>query len=462
MVGLGTMGRNLSFNLAENGYSVAGLATSDDKARNFEQLANGLPVQGFSDPKAFVASIRKPRPIMLLVPAGQPVDDVIAEMKPLLEKDDLLIDGGNSYFKDTDRRSADLESMGFGFFGMGVSGGEEGARHGPSMMPGGNARLWERVRPLLEKVSAKAEDGAPCVALMGPHSSGHYVKTVHNGIEYALMQGISEIYDGFSTGLGLNNAEIADIFEEWDGAELKSFLMHISTTVLRYTDPGTGHSLVDLISDKAKQKGTGKWTSQDAMDLGVPVPSIDISVAARELSGYKDDRVTCSKIYESLGLPALNSAFRGAARNAMMAAMAIAYAQGFSQLSAASAEYGYDLKMEKVASIWRAGCIIRSAFLQQITHAFTANPQLPNLLMDAEVAEILKRTRVDLRAVVNMMTLAGLPCPMLGSSLAYFDGIRRAKLPTNLIQAQRDFFGAHTYERIDQPGIFHTQWETGA
>jgi len=456
MVGLGVMGNAMSLNLADHGYSVAGLATSEDKAKAFTAL--GKSVKGFSDTKGFVESIRKPRPIMMLVPAGKPVDDVIAELKPLLEEDDLLIDGGNSYFKDTDRRAKDLESIKMGFFGMGVSGGQEGARYGPSMMPGGIERLWDRVKPILEKVSAKSEDGAPCVALMGPGSSGHYVKMVHNGIEYAIMEATAEIYDVYKRGLGKSNDEIGKIFASWDERELKSFLVEITADVLQYVDPKINKNLVDLISDKAKQKGTGKWTSQDAMDLGVPVPSIDISVSARELSGYQDERKQLSGIYKATAVNSIDLKVENLLHDALYMAMIISYTQGFSQLRIASADYSYDLKLEVVAKIWRAGCIIRSAFLQQIMDAFKKNNSLHNLLMDAEVSKTVLKLQGSLRSVVGYMAASGLPCPMLSASLAYFDAMRSEHLPTNLIQAQRDFFGAHTYERTDMPGVFHTQW----
>lgn len=457
MIGLGTMGRNLVLNLADHGYSVAGLDQAQDHVDQLHAEAPDKPVRGFVDPKAFVASLRLPRAIMLLVPAGAPVDGVIGELTPLLNKGDLIIDGGNSYYKDTERRATELEARNIGFFGMGVSGGAEGARHGPSMMPGGTETLWERVREMLEAVSAKAEeDGAPCVALVGPGGSGHYVKTVHNGIEYGIMQQIAEVYDLFHRGLGKSNAAIADTFEAWDAGVLRSFLAHITIEVLRRTDPETGRDLVDLISDKAKQKGTGKWTSQDAMDLGIPIPTIDAAVAARELSGLKDERVAAEGLYRFVTPPLALS--DNQVRDALLAAVILTYAQGFSQLGAASAEYRYNLKLDLVARIWRAGCIIRSTFLQRIMDAYGRDPGLANLLLDKVVAGQVSGLQGALRTVVCAAQAAGLPVPALSASLAYLDGFRSSRLPANLIQGQRDYFGSHTYERLDKPGVFHTDW----
>ena len=458
MVGLGTMGRNLVFNLADHGFSVAGFGRHQDKVNALHAQAGEKPVHGYTDPKAFFKHLKTPRAIILLVPAGQPVDDVIKEFTPLLEQGDMLIDGGNSYFKDTERRVKELEAKGIGFFGMGVSGGEDGARHGPSMMPGGSEALWDRVKTMMEAVSAKAEDGAPCVALLGPGGSGHYVKMVHNGIEYAIMELIAEIYDGLHRGLGKSNDEIAEIFTKWDSDKLKGFLVQITSEVLPYKDPETRKDLVDLISDKAKQKGTGKWTSQDAMDLGTPVPSIDAAVGAREVSGMKDERVLASAVYFDMQLPKLDPKFADVAHDALYLATIISYAQGFSQLTAASSEYGYHLEMEKVARIWRAGCIIRSAFLQNIMDAYLRRADLPNLLLDKEIAELVKSLQGSLRTAIDQLTNAGIAAPALASALAYFDGYRSERLPANLIQAQRDYFGAHTYERLDKPGVFHTKW----
>ncbi len=473
MVGLGTMGRSLLLNMADHGDAVAGLDTDPAKAAALKSEGAGKKVEGTTDPKAFVAMLRKPRAIMMLVPAGGPVDAVIGSLSPLLEKGDILIDGGNSYFKDTDRRSKELAGAGFEFLGMGVSGGEAGARHGPSMMPGGTSQAYERVRKTLENVAAKY-DGEPCVALMGPGSAGHYVKMVHNGIEYGVMQLIAETYDFMRRGLGMTNDQCRDTFAKWNEGPLQSFLIEITATVLGKME-GSVH-LVDLISDKAKQKGTGKWTSQDAMDLGVPLPTIDAAVAARELSGLKDERVRVSVEFQASphkgvlemlhrivnehpdpklrGLGVVIAQFESALHSAIL----LTYAQGFAQLHAASGEYGFGLDLERVAKVWRAGCIIRSASLEGIRTAFSRAPNLSNLLLDPAFS---KSVAFDaLRAVTCNFVTMGMPAPAFSASLAYLDGYRSANLPANLIQAQRDFFGAHTYERIDKPGVFHTpDWD---
>lgn len=466
MIGLGTMGRNLVWNLADHGYSVAGLGRSQDKVGRLHEQSGDKDVHGYVDPNAFVHNLRRPRAIMLLVPAGSPVDDVINELLPLLDEGDLIIDGGNSYYKDTESRAKNLGAKKIGFFGMGVSGGASGARHGPSMMPGGPEALWDRVREMLEAVSAKAEeDGAPCVALVGPRGSGHYVKTVHNGIEYGIMQLIAEIYDIMKRGIGLSNSEIADIFESWDSGPLRSFLIHITYQVLRVKDPDTGKDLVDLISDKAKQKGTGKWTSQDAMDLGVSILTIDAAVGARELSGIKDDRIKGEELYDSqiVVAPMDRSAVtKQVLHDALRAGVMVTYAQGFAQLAAASAEYGYNLKLDLIARIWRAGCIIRSSFLQSIMDAYSGDASLDNLLLDKDVAGQFGGLQTAFRRVTCASVFAGIPVPALSASVAYFDSLRTGRLPANLIQAQRDYFGSHTYERIDKPGIFHTDWEAQA
>jgi len=341
-----------------------------------------------------------------------------------------------------------------------VSGGESGARHGPSMMPGGTVENYARIKPIVEAVAAKFE-GEPCVALMGSGSAGHYVKTVHNGIEYAVMQVISEVYDVMKRSLGLSNSEIADIFDTWNQAELQSFLVEITTVVLRYKDEASGGDLVDLISDKAKQKGTGKWTSQDAMDLGMPIPTVDVAVAAREMSGLKSERIEASKILKPSGtaLPYGKDDAIGYLRSALYSAMLIAYAQGLALLKEASKEYGYGTDLETVAKVWRAGCIIRSKSLETIRAAYAANPELPNLLVDPTIASIVLEHEGSLRKAVIGAIQASIPVPSLSASIAYLDGYRSERLPANLIQGQRDLFGAHTYERLDKEGSFHTQWE---
>ncbi|HTQ10661.1 MAG TPA: NADP-dependent phosphogluconate dehydrogenase [Fimbriimonadaceae bacterium] len=471
MVGLGTMGRSLLLNMADHGDAVAGLDTDPAKAAALKEEGAGKPVEGTTDPKAFVSMLRKPRAIMMLVPAGAPVDSVIGSLSPMLDRGDILIDGGNSYFKDTDRRFKEMAAKGLEFLGVGVSGGEAGARHGPSMMPGGTPQAYERVRKTLEAVAAKY-NGEPCVALLGPGSAGHYVKMVHNGIEYGVMQLIAETYDFMRRGLGMTNEQCRDTFAKWNEGPLQSFLIEITATVLGKME-GDKH-LVDLISDKAKQKGTGKWTSQDAMDLGVPLPTIDAAVAARELSGLKDERVKASQVLTGFprddiarkllhdDLLSDNERREGAitaAGEALRLAILITYAQGFSQLRVASVEYGFSLNLETVAKVWRAGCIIRSSVLERIRAAYGRDPDLPNLLIDEYAAAEASRS-LDLRLTFTRMGNLCLPAPCFGASIAYLDGYRTANSPANLIQAQRDYFGAHTYERIDKPGIFHTSdWD---
>lgn len=459
MIGLGTMGHALLLNMADHGFGVAGYDTDPKKV---EAIGEGGRIAGFSDMAAFVRSIRKPRAIMMLVPAGGPVDSVIAGIRPLLEPGDFLIDGGNSFYKDTDRREKELRGAGFGFIGMGVSGGEAGARSGPSMMPGGTPENYERIRPIVEAVAAKY-DGEPCVALMGAGSAGHYVKTVHNGIEYAMMQLIAEAYDFTRTALGHTNQEIADGFGKWNEGDLGGFLIEITSTVLRYQDPETGRDLVDLISDKAKSKGTGKWTSQDAMDLGYPIPTIDASVNAREISGLKPERVKAEELYGAYEAAKPSADARCIHRQDLAAALRLsfllAYAQGLGQIKVASEEYDFGTDLQAVARVWRAGCIIRSKLLEPIRAALAEDPALPNLLLASSIKALVDADEPGLRATVIRMQEARIPVPALSASLAYLDGYRRAWLPANLIQAQRDFFGAHTYERLDKPGTFHTRWD---
>ncbi len=455
IIGLGTMGKSLLLNMTDHGIKVAGVGNDPVKLAAIKAEAGESVFHGFDNDAEFVKSIRKPRAILFLVPAGAPVDQVIARLKPYLEPGDHVIDGGNSFYKDTDRRVRELEAEGLGFIGMGVSGGESGARHGPSMMPGGTQQHWDRIKPILEAVAAKFE-GEPCVALMGLGSAGHYVKTVHNGIEYGIMQLIAETYDFFKTGQEKDNAEISQIFGTWNQGDLQSFLVEITETVLAYKDPKTGKSLVDLISDKAKSKGTGKWTSQDAMDLGLPVPTIDAAVNAREISGYKPERELAEKIYSGTGVkPNLSQA---ELESALYAATLLAYAQGLALIKVASDEYGYQTDLQTVAKVWRAGCIIRSRSLEPIRAAFARKPDLANLLLDAEFAKTLEPHIAGLRSVVIESAKSGIPAPAYAASLAYFDSYRTGRLPANLIQAQRDLFGAHTYERLDESGSFHTQW----
>ena len=457
MIGLGTMGKALLLNMADHGFTTAGFDTNAEKASGLSAETKTEKIQGFSDIEAFVQSIRKPRAIMMLVPAGDPVDSVIGSLQPLLENGDFLIDGGNSYYKDTDRREQALRGAGFGFMGMGVSGGEDGARHGPSMMPGGTPENYERVKPILEAVAAKY-DGEPCVALVGSGSAGHYVKTVHNGIEYAIMQLIAETYDTLVRAVGLHEEELVATFERLNQGSTSGFLIEIAATVLKYREDGK--YLVDLISDKAKQKGTGKWTSQDAMDLGIPIPIIDAAVGARELSGLKDFRVQAEGLYKPEVGKIDKAEIDAILEPALHLAMLIGYTQGFSQLHAANEEYRYGTDLQTVAKIWRSGCIIRSKLLEPSRAAFARDPGLSNLLLDAEVAESVKSEQAALRSLVGKLTAARIPCPSYAAALGYLDGFLSGRLPANLIQAQRDLFGAHTYERLDKPGTFHTSWNS--
>jgi 6-phosphogluconate dehydrogenase len=458
MVGLGTMGRSLLLNIADHGVAVAGLDTDSAKSATLKSEGEGKRVEGTTDAKAFVAMLRNPRAIMMLVPAGAPVDAVIAQISPLLDKGDILIDGGNSYFKDTDRRGKELSDKGLEFLGLGVSGGESGARHGPSMMAGGTPEAYEHVRKTLEAVAAK-HGNEPCVALMGPGSAGHYVKMVHNGIEYGVMQLIAETYDAMRRGLGMSNEFCRSTFNKWNSGILQSFLIEITATVLGKKEDG--QDLVDLISDKAKQKGTGKWASQDAMDLGVPIPTIDAAVAARVLSSLKDERVVAYKRFPPRPKDSSSELQAGSIDNlesALMSAILLTYAQGFAQLRAASEEYGYSLNLETVAKVWRAGCIIRSLSLERIRTAFSEPEPPVNLLLDREYGNLVMSGYPALRSFIGFATRREVPIPCFSASLAYFDSYRSPLLPANLIQAQRDYFGAHGYERIDKTGTFHTEW----
>lgn len=456
MIGLGTMGRNLLLNMADSGASVAGFDLDASKVEALKTEGAGKKVEGFTDLNSFVSALRKPRAMMMLVPAGAPVDSVIGSLEGLIEPGDLLIDGGNSYFKDTDRRFKALHDKGIGFFGIGVSGGEEGARHGPSMMAGGPSEFYERVRPLLESVAAKAgDDHEPCVKLLGTGAAGHYIKMVHNGIEYGIMQMLAETYDLLHRGLGLGNDAIADICESWSDSSIAGFLVEITATVLRHKEGD--HYLVDLVQDAAKQKGTGKWTSQEAMDLHVPIPTVDAAVSARDLSGMKDERLRAAQVLK-ISSTRPDSAIVDSLRQALEVAFTVTYAQGLEMLRVASSVYGYQTDTADVASVWRAGCIIRSALLGEITRVFRASPDTPNLLMDSSIASDVLAKRASLVRVVQAAQAAAIPTPSLAASLSYLDAYATERLPANLIQAQRDFFGAHTYERIDKPGTFHTAW----
>jgi 6-phosphogluconate dehydrogenase len=387
------------------------------------------------------------------------VDAVIQDLLPYLEKGDLLIDSGNSHFTDTDLRQKTLEAKGLHFFGMGISGGEAGARYGPSMMPGGPQQAYEVVRPVLEACAARVNDD-PCVAYLGPRSAGHYVKMVHNGIEYGIMQLIAETYDLLSRGLGLTNDELSDLFDRWNRAELNGYLIEIAARVFQKMDDASGNHLVDMILDVARQKGTGMWASQDALALHIPTPTIDASVAMRNLSGLEDERAAIFKKWGANPLPyqGERAAFIEQIRRALYAAMILSYAQGMAQLHAASQSYEYNLDLSTVARIWRGGCIIRSALLEPIRAAYSRQPDLPHLLLDETLGSAVAERAANLRFIIQTAAGLGIPTPALMASLAYYDGLRAGHLPANLIQAQRDFFGAHTYERVDKRGVFHTQW----
>ena len=454
ILGLGVMGRSLALNFARNGYPPIGF-----------DLAPKLPAEfnvAVTDSiETLVTALTPPRTLFLMVPAGSPVDDAIASLKPHLQKGDLIIDGGNSYFADTERRFKKLAQDGIHFIGTGVSGGESGALWGPSMMPGGSAESWPVVQAMFEAIAAKAEDGEPCVAWMGPGGAGHYVKMVHNGIEYGDMQLIAEIYDLLHRGAGFSNQELAYIFAEWNSRELRSYLIEITAAILARKDDITGRDLVDLILDEAAQKGTGKWTSQNSFDLGAAIPTINAAVESRLISALKSERVIAAKALGSADVfTGDKAALVAAAEQALYASKITSYAQGLNLLKMASHEYGWNLTLAKIVPVWRSGCIIRASLLSDITHAYRSNPDLPNLLLDQAFKEAVVSRQGAWRSIVQ--TAVGLGIPMLATcaSLAYFDAYRSEILPANLTQAQRDYFGAHTYRRVDRAGSFHTQWES--
>lgn len=460
LVGLGVMGQMLALNMERNGYSVAGYDLDEEKVRAFTGGHPGKELTGCHTLDEFLGALETPRRIMLMVPAGQPVDAVIEGLQEHLAPGDLLIDGGNSFFKDTERRAQELDELGILYIGTGVSGGEYGALWGPSIMPGGQPAAWELVQPILEAIAAKV-DGEPCVAHIGPRGAGHYVKMVHNGIEYAAMQLLAETYDILQRVAGLAAAELHELFAEWNEGVLSSYLVEITADIFTVSDVETGQPLIDVILDTAKQKGTGKWTSQNAMDVGAPTPTINAAVGARVISAYKAERVAAAQVLAGPEVEFCGdrAALVTALHDALHAAMICAYAQGFALLRAASAEYAYALDYSEIAKIWRGGCIIRAAFLEKVRAAFVSNPQLPNLLMDEQIGKTLVDNQSALREVVRLAVEHGIPIPAFSTALAYFDGYRSARLPANLTQAQRDYFGAHTYQRVDKPGKFHTNWQ---
>ncbi len=460
LVGLGVMGRNFILNVAEKGFTAFGNDLDAEKvAALISEGGNENQVSATTNLATFVEKLSAPRKIMLLVPAGKIVDAVIESLLPYLEPGDILIDGGNSFFTDTDERAAYLKEKGIHFFGAGVSGGAKGARLGPSIMPGGSKEAYAKVQPILEAAAAKYQ-GEPCVAYLGPNSAGNYVKMVHNGIEYGLMQLTSEIYDLLKKGGDLSNSELHDIFTQWNTGRLQSFLVQITSEILAKKDDLTDGDLIDMILDRAKQKGTGKWTSQNAMDLGIPVPSIDISVSMREISALKEERIQANKLYTRPSIESMEkTALIDLAEEALYFSFIMTYAQGLHQLAEASKEYGYQLDIGLIAKIWRAGCIIRAAMLADITAAFEEDNSLPNLLLAPSFVKKIEPTVVAARKLVGYGITNGIPLPGLVNSLTYFDAYTSNLLPLNMIQAQRDFFGSHTYERQDREGIFHTDWE---
>lgn len=459
LVGLGVMGENLALNLERNGFSVAGFDLDARKRDNFAQRTQGLQAQACGSLADLVVSLSVPRRVWLMVPAGGAVDQVLAQLTPLMSPGDVLIDGGNTLYTDTQRRLNALRDSGVWFVGMGVSGGQEGALRGPALMPGGSPEAWPLVKPLLQAIAAQAEDGQPCCEWMGPGGAGHFVKMVHNGIEYADMQMICEAY-AFMQKLGLSAADMSSVFASWNEGELGSYLIDITAQILRRTDPETGAPLVDMILDTAEQKGTGKWASQVALDLGVPAPTIAEAVFARTLSAIKTERVAAAQVLH--GPQATPWPERVAAlaplRGALMAAKVCAYAQGFALLRAADLEHQWQLPMAQVAQVWRAGCIIRAHLLEDIRRAYSGQADLPNLLVDPHFARVMADNQQDLREVVAKAALHGVPMPAFMSALGYYDAYRSARLPANLLQAQRDYFGAHSYQRTDRAGQFHTRW----
>ena len=459
VIGLGVMGNMLALNMERNGFRVAGFDLDTAKVSAFgkESLKKNLvPCETM---ETFLDSLESPRRILLMVPAGSPVDSALDSLKPLLAKGDLLIDGGNTFFMDTERRSLELEELGIIYIGMGVSGGEQGALWGPAIMPGGQPQAWELVKEILEAISAKAF-GEPCVAYMGPRGAGHYVKMVHNGIEYGDMQLIAEAYDILHRGLGLSNAQLHEVFADWNKGELESYLIEITADIFTKTDAETGKELIDLIRDEAKQKGTGKWTSQNALDLGAPIPTINAAVESRILSALKEERSSAANIL--VGPEGkINAEPEDIIRtvgDALYAAKICSYAQGFGLLGMASREYGYNLNFGEIARVWRGGCIIRARFLNDIRDAYKRNPNLANLMIDPEFANELNQRQSALRKVVSLAAESGIPVLAFSSALGYYDAYRCERLPANLTQAQRDYFGAHTYRRLDREGVFHTEW----
>jgi 6-phosphogluconate dehydrogenase len=461
LIGLGVMGGNFALNMADKGFRVGVYNRTEEKTRRFmKEAVDHRPVEAGYSLEAFARILRPPRAVVIFVPAGDPVDEVIDELAVTLESGDLIIDGGNSLFRDTDRREEFLSKKGFFYLGMGVSGGESGARHGPSLMPGGSEQGYNRVRSILEASAAQVK-GEPCVAYLGPGSAGHYVKMVHNGIEYGIMQLIAESYDLLRRGLDLDVERIQSIYGQWNQGKLSSYLMEITAHILARRDEKSDKLLVDMILDRARQKGTGKWTSRDALDLQTPVPTIDVAVGMRNLSDYKEERQAAGEAFKGAtkSYQGDKEAFVDRLQNGLYTAVIVTYAQGMALLKKASQNYRYGLDLEAVARIWRGGCIIRAALLEDIRGAFRMQPDLKNLLLSSGLGKKVIDHQEDLRNVIRTGAELGIPVPGFMSALSYFDAYRSVQLPANLIMAQRDYFGAHRYERIDAEGTFHTKWE---
>jgi 6-phosphogluconate dehydrogenase len=461
VIGLAVMGKNLALNIESRGYSVSVFNRSPDRTQSFIQEHPERKLVGTFTMEEFVQSLERPRKILLMVKAGKPTDETITQLTTFLDRGDIIIDGGNSFFQDTIRRNKVLEKAGIHFIGTGVSGGEEGALKGPSIMPGGQKEAYKLVEDILTSISAKV-NGDPCCTYIGPDGAGHYVKMVHNGIEYGDMQLISEAYYLLKKVLKMDAQELHQVFAEWNKGELDSYLIEITADIFTKIDHETGQPLVDLILDTAGQKGTGKWTSQSSLDLGVPLTIITESVFSRFLSAMKEERVQASQILKGPTLPCTvvhdRDAFIEAIRKALYASKICSYAQGFAQMRAASEEYGWNLKYGDIAMIFRGGCIIRARFLQDIKNAYDRDPDLKNLLLDPYFKEVIENYQDAWRDVVATAVVNGIPVPALSSALAYYDSYRTERLPANLLQAQRDYFGAHTYQRVDKKGSFHTNW----
>jgi 6-phosphogluconate dehydrogenase len=462
MIGLGVMGRNLALNVEEHGFPVTVWNLEPEWTDKFVGENQGKEFIGTKTLQEFVEALERPRRIMMMIKAGDPVDLTIKAIKPFLERDDILIDGGNSWFKDTQRRESELKAEGLNFFGSGVSGGEEGARHGPSLMPGGSREAYEHVRPIFEAIAAKTDSG-PCVTYCGPDGAGHFVKMVHNGIEYGDMQLIAEAYDIMRRTLGLEAPEMASIFDEWNRGKLNSFLIEITASIFRVMDEETGRPLLDLVLDRAEQKGTGKWTVQVALDLGIPVPTIAAALDARGISSIKEERLLASRTIRGPRTQRTRGDKKkiiAAVHDALYASKICSYAQGLNLIRRGSEEFNWGVELGELARIWKGGCIIRAQFLDSIMNAYRRRPDLPNLLLDEEFNSWVQSAQSNWRLAVKTAQSLGIPVPAMGASLSYFDSYRTANLPQNLTQAQRDYFGSHTYERTDHPelGHIHTDW----